>query len=301
VQDFAFAGQEVVLDAEAEHGFKMAAKDGGGDQVGDFGGFVAAVLDEVQRVEAELLARGLLFGSAFGVPLRGAGVEIPAVVVDALDLIAVCGLGRPHDSRSGDRRYGKLFNDLADFGSGFLLQVQESYDHIRDLDAGVVDVVLNVHFVSGGAKQAHEGVAENCIPQMPDVRGLVGINRGVLYEHMALRVRGDAFGLGHQASCGDAVEIGVDIPGAGHFEFGEAIDGAEGSDDLLSDDLWSLAEFAGQLEGDGRGDLAEAQIGRRLQRNLADFEIVFFFQDGAKATAKPLFQFENHARASKNP
>ncbi len=301
MQDFAFAREEVVLDAEAEHGFKMAAKDGGGDQVGDFGGFVAAVLDEVQRVEAELLARGLLFGSAFGVPLRGAGVEIPAVVVDALDLIAVCGRGRPHDSRSGDRRYGKLFNDLADFGSGFLLQVQESYDHIGDLDSGVVDVVLYIDLVAGGAEQADKRVAKDGVAQVADVRGLVGIDGGVLYEHMALRVRRDAFGLGHQASCLGAVEIGVDIPSAGDFEFGEAFNGAERGDDFLSDDFGRLAQLAGQLEGDGRGDLAEAQIGRRLQRNLADLKIVFFFQDGAKATAKPLLQFQNHARASKKP
>ncbi len=82
VQDLALAGQEVVLDVEAQHGFKMAAQDGGGDEVGDFGGFVAAVLDGVQRVEAQLLARGLFFGGSFGVPLRGARVEVPAVVVD---------------------------------------------------------------------------------------------------------------------------------------------------------------------------------------------------------------------------
>ncbi len=59
VQNFALARQEVVLDVEAKHGFKMAAQDGGGDEVGDFGGFVAAVLDHVQRVVAQLLARGL--------------------------------------------------------------------------------------------------------------------------------------------------------------------------------------------------------------------------------------------------
>ena len=34
---------------------------------------------------------------------------------------------------------------------------------------------------------------------------------------------------------------------------------------------------------------------------LSDFEIVFFFQDGAKAIGEPFFEFQNHARASKNP
>ena len=84
VKNFALAREKIVLDAEAQHGFKMAAEDGGGDEVGDFGGFVAAVLDEVQRVEADLFARSLLFGGSFAVPLRSAGIEVPAVVVDAL-------------------------------------------------------------------------------------------------------------------------------------------------------------------------------------------------------------------------
>ena len=179
--------------------------------------------------------------------------------------------------------------------------MQEADHDVGDLDAGVVDVVLHVDFVARGAEQAHERVAEDGVAQVADVRGLVGIDGGVLYEHMALRVRGDAFGLGHQASCLGAVEIGVDITSAGDFEFGEAFDGAEGGDDLSCYDLGRFAELARQFEGDGRGDLAEAQIGRRLQRNLADFEIVFFLQDGAKAIGKPLLQFQNHARASKNP
>jgi len=48
------------------------------------------------------------------------------------------------------------------------------------------------------------------------------------------------------------------------------VERAEGGNDFLGDDLRRLAEFAGQLEGDGRGDLAEAQIRRRLQRDGAD-------------------------------
>jgi hypothetical protein len=41
-EDFALAGEEVVLDAEALHGFEMATEDGGGDEVGDLGGVVVA-------------------------------------------------------------------------------------------------------------------------------------------------------------------------------------------------------------------------------------------------------------------
>ncbi len=82
-KDFAFAREEVVLDAEALHGFEMATEDGGGDEVGDLGGFVVAELEGVEGVEADLLAGGCLFRVG-GVPLGDAGVEIPAVEVDAL-------------------------------------------------------------------------------------------------------------------------------------------------------------------------------------------------------------------------
>ena len=102
VKDFALTRKEVVLDAKAEHGFKMAAEDGGGDEVGDFGGVVAAVLDEVQGVEAQLFARGLFLVGALAVPLRGAGVEIPAVVVDALAFARSLAVERAARTSAGD-------------------------------------------------------------------------------------------------------------------------------------------------------------------------------------------------------
>ena len=68
-----------------------------------------------------------------------------------------------------------------------LLEMQKADDDVGDLDAGVVDVVLHVDFVAGGAEQAHKGVAENGVAQVADVRGLVGIDAGVLDERMAHR------------------------------------------------------------------------------------------------------------------
>ncbi len=92
-EDLGFAGEEVVFDAEALHGFEMAAKDGGRDDVGDGGGVVAAELEGVESVEADLLAVGEFLGGEAGldVPLADAGVEVPAEEVDEL-----VGL---HDSR----------------------------------------------------------------------------------------------------------------------------------------------------------------------------------------------------------
>ena len=60
--------------------------------------------------------------------------------------------------------------------------MQKADDDIGNLHAGVVDVVLDVDFLSGGAEQADEGVAEDGVAQVADVRGLVGIDAGVFDE-----------------------------------------------------------------------------------------------------------------------
>ena len=64
--------------------------------------------------------------------------------------------------------------------------MNESDHHVGHLDAGVVDVVLNVDGVSGGAQQANESVAQDGVAQVPDMRGLVGIDAGVLDQDLAL-------------------------------------------------------------------------------------------------------------------
>jgi len=60
--------------------------------------------------------------------------------------------------------------------------MQKPHHHIRHLDAGVVDVVLHIDFLSGRAKQAHKRVAQDGVAQMTYVRGFVGIDAGVLDE-----------------------------------------------------------------------------------------------------------------------
>ena len=96
VQDLALARQEVVFDVEPVHGLEMAAQHGDRDQVGDGGGFARGVFDGMQRLQAHLQILLVL-----RVPLRNAGIEIPAVVVEA-------------------RLPGQSF----DFGARFLLEMQ---------------------------------------------------------------------------------------------------------------------------------------------------------------------------------
>ena len=162
----------------------------------------------MQCVEAQFFCAAFSSVGPFAVPLRGAGVEVPAVVID--------GLG-------GCPRLGvfAIGDESADFGDRFLFEVQESDNDVGNLDAGVVDVVLHVDFVAGGAEKADKRVAENCVAQMPDVRGLVGIDGCMLDQCV------EPFGrrrtpAGAPVGCLGAVEIRVDVAGAGDFESGEA-------------------------------------------------------------------------------
>ena len=175
VQNLALAGQKIVLYAQAQHGFQVPPQDRGRNQLGNRGRFVAAVLDLVQRGVAQLLARLIFFIRAARVPLRGLRIELPAVVIEGASL--VLGVGCAAFAFLDERTH---------LGDGFAFQVQESHHHIGHLHAGVVDIVLHIDLLSGGAQQADEGVAQNGVAQVADVRGLVGIDAGVLDQGMDL-------------------------------------------------------------------------------------------------------------------
>ncbi len=65
-------------------------------------------------------------------------VEVPAVIVEL------------------DRR---IFDELPNIRERLLFQVQESDDHVGNLNPGVVDVVLHFNLFASGLKDADEGVA----------------------------------------------------------------------------------------------------------------------------------------------
>ena len=75
-----------------------------------------------------------------------------------------------------------------------VLKVHESDHHVRHLHAGVVDVVLDIDRVTRGAQQADKCVAQNRVPQMADVRCLVGIDAGMFDQYFPADV-GGAFAL----------------------------------------------------------------------------------------------------------
>ncbi len=124
VEDLALARQEVVFDVEAVHGLEMPPQHCSGNEFGDLGFLVAALLDGVQRIQARLQMLLVLL-----VPLRNTGVEVPTVIIEARS--------------RGDQVDNVLLRLVLDLG--------ETHDHVSNLYAGVVDVVLDVDGVAGGA------------------------------------------------------------------------------------------------------------------------------------------------------
>jgi hypothetical protein len=167
MKNLTLAGEEVVLDAEALHGLEVAAKDGCGDEIGYLGDVVVAGFKRVEGVESNLFANGDLAGVR-GVPLRDAGVEIPTVEVDAL---------------IGLEEFGEKFSRGEEV---FSFEMDETYDHVGDLNAGVVDVILDAYVVAGFvavvAEEALKGVAEDGIAEVADVGGFIGVDAGVFDE-----------------------------------------------------------------------------------------------------------------------
>src|ERR687883_273165 len=74
--------------------------------------------------------------------------------------------------------------------------MQKSNYNIRDLHPGVVNVVLHIHFATGELKQANERVSEDCIAQVADMRGFVGIDARMLDQNLVMGVFGFRFVAG---------------------------------------------------------------------------------------------------------
>jgi hypothetical protein len=137
--DLALARQEVVLDVETLHGLQMSSQHGSRDEVGDLRGLIAARLERVQRVEAYLLASRQRLRSRHRrivrpgpcIPLAHPSIEVPAVVVDALA------------ARS------QLGQQLTRCSQRPAFKMHQPHHHIRDLHAGVVDVVLHAYLIAG--------------------------------------------------------------------------------------------------------------------------------------------------------
>ena len=234
VQDLALTGQHVVNDAETPHGGEMAADDGLRYERGEAIELALAGFDGVEGFGAPGQRLRIVL-----VPGTHAREEIPAEVVEAL-------------------REDKLL----DLGGRLLLEEVKAHHDVRDLDAGVVDVVLRLDRAPARAQHADEGVAQHRIPQVADVRGLVGIDVGVLDDGLFGGLDRLHRRLEQGFAVSAAVEPHVDVAIAGDFERGDAGNGAEARDNLPADGLGRLTQLAREVKGHRQGQVAEARLFR---------------------------------------
>ena len=93
-------------------------------------------------------------------------------------------------------------------------------------------------------------------------------------------------------SCGrlGAIDAHVDVSGAGDFKFLDARHGADSGDDLLGNFARSLAQFAGEFEGDGERVLSKLDFRRLLDDDICDFELIGAAQEFAHGVDESAFE-----------
>src|SRR5579859_2076206 len=255
MENLALLRKKVVLNIEPLHGFKMPPDDCGRDDLAHLGSLVASLLDVMQRLQAQLNVLLVLF-----VPLRDTGIEVPAVIIEG-----------PSAGWIGDQ---SLY-----FALPFLLEIKKAHHHIRHLDAGVVDIVLYIDVCAGGAQQTDKGIAQNRIPQVPDVCGLVGIDAGVLDQNLLGRVGFHPWvGLQQQTSGLLPVHSGIDVTRARDFKLFKTRYGSESGDDFFGNFARRFAQSLCQFKAQRQRILAQAHVRRLVHHNSRQFKVILLFE-----------------------
>src|SRR5262245_22009126 len=108
-------------------------------------------------LEPNLLIRRILL-----IPLGDTRVEIPAVIIEGL------------------RSLLAFLNEPLNISERAMLEMLESDNYIGYLNACIVDVILHVDVVIGGAQKSDERVTQNCVPQVSYMSGFIGVDARVL-------------------------------------------------------------------------------------------------------------------------
>ena len=258
----ALVRNQVVPDPQTSHRIEVTVDDAARHVARQCGRGVATVLYGVKRLGLQ--------GPAFrvlGVELSHPGVEVPAVVVEA-----------PLDQ--------------FDLRQRLLLEVQKADDDVGDLDAGVVDVVLDLDLAAPAAQHAHVGVAQHGVAQVPDVRGLVRVDAGVLDDdagpvRSARRARHGPEPLVDVAGERGAVEEEVDESGAGDLGVANAPGLGETRGQLLGDLAGLAPELLGEIEGCRQRQVAELGAGRVLKYDSREIDVEARLDDLAHLVGEP--------------
>ena len=149
-------------------------------------------------------------------------------------------------------------------------------DDVSDLDAGVVDVVLNFDAIAGGLQNAHERIAEHGIANVTDVRGFVWVDAGVL-DHLLRSDRASSLHrrlrwTSKQAEQLRAIEEDIEITGAGDLDARDFVDVFQLRLEFFGDCAWrqflagGLFDEFREFERDREGEVAKLRRAAAFRR-----------------------------------
>src|SRR5262249_19269712 len=175
----------------------------------------------------------------------------------------------------------RLASEHHHVGGGPLLHTEKPDDHVCDLHARIVDVVLNLHACTRMPQDANHGVAEYRVSHVPDVRRFVRIDAGVLDEDFLVR----AFRCSTSRACLPlrplpkcaTVEVGVQVSAASDLHARDTFDLTQGGSDFLGHLPRSFFQQLGQLKTHYRRRLAHIELGRAIQHNLKLHAVLFTY------------------------
>jgi hypothetical protein len=141
--------------------------------------------------------------------------------------------------------------------------VDESDHYVGNLHPGVIDVILNVDFPAGVPQQPDEGVSEDGIAEVADVRRFVGIDAGVLDQNLSRWNFGGRLPIGRELRGQEgSINFDIQISWGRNLNLGNALDWAHFSPNRLGNLQWGRAQRLGERK-DGNGKVAEFNL-RRL-------------------------------------
>jgi hypothetical protein len=158
----------------------------------------------------------------------------------------------------------------------FVLELAEADDNIRDLHAGIVDVVLHLDRDVPESEQPHQRVAERGIPEVTDVGGLVRIDGSVLDDCFAggrrpCRLVGRRK-LGSQKP--GTIQEEIDVTVRCRHDARDPVWQVHRTGDLLGDDPRRSTEPPRKLEGQRQRQITHGPVGRRFDGHIGERRFV---------------------------
>ena len=228
LQDLALARQHVVGNANPLHRRQVASHYGVADDRADRRELSLAGLERLQCLDAPCERVGIPTGEQ----ARDLGIQVPAVVIETHLRVARQSphLVNPHVPQESKRRH-----------------------HVRNLHAGVVDVVLDFDAPPERPQHAHEGVSEHGVAQVADMCGLVRVDVRVLDDCLG-GIGGRLVGSGKDSQrVSRSVKAHVDVPGARDLERPDTGNARKLGHQLGSDLARSASQRLREAEADRRG------------------------------------------------